>query len=82
MVGSEDFEKLPASLAATLDELTAVLDSVGPESPMQGRLEQTLLELDRTLRQVQGLASTLERQPNAILFDKAVTPDPEPRGER
>jgi paraquat-inducible protein B len=78
MVASDDFSALPSSLDATLAELRGTLESVSADSTMQGRLQGTLSELDRTLSSLRRVLDTLDEQPNALIFNRELPDDPEP----
>lgn len=72
------------SAEATLDEvrravvdLRAMLESEGVRN-LPASLDASLEELNRTLRGVSALAQTLDEQPNALIFPRDATPDPEP----
>jgi paraquat-inducible protein B len=78
LVASETTQGLPASLEATLVELRGTLASVSTDSAMQERMLRTMTELDRTLQALRQLLHTLEDKPNAVIFSREPTPDPEP----
>jgi len=61
----------------SIDELNAILANEDLQTLPQS-LQATLGELDRTLKQVGGLAGTLEAQPNSVLFPRQLEPDPKP----
>jgi paraquat-inducible protein B len=64
-------------LERTIEDLRVLLASEGVQN-LPKSVETSLAELDRTLRSVQGLAGTLEDQPNALIFPRANERDPEP----
>ena len=78
LVASETTQGLPASLEATLVELRGTLASVSTDSAMQERMLRTMTELDRTLQALRQLLHTLDDKPNAVIFSREPTPDPEP----
>jgi paraquat-inducible protein B len=80
LIASDTVADLPASLDAALDELTAVLSALSPDSPIYDRLDRTVTELNRTLQSLETTARTLGDQPSSILFSAPIQPDPEPRG--
>jgi paraquat-inducible protein B len=62
----------------TVAELRALVASEGVQS-LPHSLEKSLAELDRTLQSVSGLATSLEDQPNALIFSREPEMDPEPK---
>jgi paraquat-inducible protein B len=57
----------------------ALRESVGPDSPVLARLEETLNRLAAAGYAVEALAEYLARNPDALLRGKPVTPEPEMR---
>jgi paraquat-inducible protein B len=60
-------EKLPA-LMATSEKTVASFEGVASPG---SQLNETLRELSEAARAVRGLAETLERQPDALLYGKS-----------
>ena len=71
-------EPVPTSLDDTLREVEVTLASFSAESELQTRLLPTITELERTLASLRSLLSTLDQQPNALVFDRAHSEDPTP----
>jgi len=69
--------KTMVELDSTLQELRVLLASQGIQT-LPKSLEDSLAELNRTLRSLEGLAGTLEAQPNSLIFPRAHQADPEP----
>ncbi len=69
---------LPGELSATLSELQRALDSYSEGSPLYERIDRTLLEVNRTLRRMEGLARSIEEEPRSLIFPTRREPDPEP----
>jgi len=61
----------------SIDELNAILANEDLQTLPQS-VQDTLDELDRTLKKFSGLAGTLEKQPNSLLFPRQIETDPEP----
>lgn len=78
ILGSDQTQALPASLESTLAELQATLQSLSGGSELQEGLLDTVAELDRTLRSLRGLVSSLEEQPNSLIFNRVPGEDPRP----
>jgi len=64
-------------LEETIAELRALIASEGMQT-LPRSLEASLAELDRTLQSMRSLATTLEDQPNALIFPRDHEADPEP----
>ena len=67
------------SLAATLDELNALLRGMSGSAGFTENLNRSLLELNRTLRSLQNLTQSLEQKPNSIIFPVNHGDDPMPK---
>jgi len=65
------------SLAGTIAQLNAIIASDDMKSLPQS-IRSSLAELNRTLQSVNALATTLENQPNALIFPRRHEPDPAP----
>jgi paraquat-inducible protein B len=64
-----------------LDETIVALNTLVASEDMQklpASVRASLEELNRTLHSVNNLATTLEAQPNSLIFDRRREPDPEP----
>ena len=81
VIGSEDFQELPGSLTAALDELRTGLASISPDSPPYDRLTRTVTELNRTLQTAERAMRTVDEQPSSLIFPRPIEPDPIPRGQ-
>jgi paraquat-inducible protein B len=64
-------------LQKTIDELNAILANHDTQA-LPGAIQDSLDELNRTMRQVGGLAETLESEPSSIIFSRRHDADPEP----
>ncbi len=73
--------QLPQELNHTLQQLQKTLQGVSPQSPLYGEVQETLRNLDQTLKQAQPTLRTLKQQPNALIFAPGNT-DPIPKGVR
>jgi len=64
-----------------LDETIVALNTLVASDDMQklpASVRASLEELNRTLHSVNNLATTLEAQPNSLIFERRREPDPEP----
>ncbi len=73
---------LPDELKATLEELRATLAGLSPDSSFYQNLNATLLQLNRTLGNVESLTRTLAGQPNAAIMPSTLPQDPIPEARR
>jgi paraquat-inducible protein B len=71
-------QALPDRLGATLDELQVTAASFSGDSELQERLLPTVTELERTLSSLRQMLDTLDRQPNALIFNRDYREDPRP----
>lgn len=78
LISQPALQQLPANINQTMQALRTTLNGLSPESPAYQALTTTLQRLDKTLRDIQPLARTLNEQPNAILFDRKPGNDPVP----
>ncbi|QQG65891.1 PqiB family protein [Desulfobulbus oligotrophicus] len=74
-LNSETAPKLQTALMELQKTLIDVQKSLGANSPLQYNTTKTLEELSRTLRALRELTTTLEHQPQSILFGKKRQPD-------
>ena len=72
-------QAIPAELNKTLAELRQTLNGVSPESPVYRDVQDTLRNIDNTLRDVRPLLNTLKEKPNALIFNQNAK-DPVPQG--
>jgi len=78
-----ELRQVPGSIDETLAELRVVLADLSSNSQLQERLMRTLGEFDLTLQSFHQLMTTLDEQPNSIIFNRALPDDPvPPAGEK
>ncbi len=82
LLKKEDTQALPAHVVATLEEMRGLLGSFANDSPTRIELENTLRQLQQTLRGADALIETYEQKPNAIIFPAKATQDPVPGEQR
>jgi paraquat-inducible protein B len=78
LLGSEGMQALPDRIGETLEELQVTAASFSEESELQERLLPTVTELERTLASLRQMLDTLDRQPNALIFNRDHPEDPRP----
>jgi paraquat-inducible protein B len=70
---------LPGNLQDTLADLRTTLAGLAPDSQAYSDLGNSLQGVERLLRELQPLLRTLDEQPNALLFNRRLGEDPQPR---
>lgn len=78
ILDSKATQSLPSSLDLTLVELRNSLSSVSEDSELQRNLRDVIVNLDETLITLKAVLSTLEEQPNALIFNRKPKADPMP----
>lgn len=81
LLAAPQTRQLPQELNRSLIELRRTLQGISPQSPLYRDAQNTLGNLDQTLKDAQPLLDTLKQQPNALIFDSG-TADPTPKGKR
>ena len=72
-------QAIPAELNKTLAELRQALQGISPSSPVYRDVQETLRNIDQTLRDAQPVLNTLKEKPNALIFNRSEK-DPIPKG--
>lgn len=67
---SPEFAKLPKDLRGTLAALEKSVASIGPDGAIQGDLLRTLDELRAALRAVNQVSTTIDENPDSLLFGR------------
>ena len=73
--------ELPTNVNATMRQLRDTLQGFSPDSQGYNELTQTLSRLEKLMRDVQPVVRTLTDQPNALIFNKKLSVDPQPRAK-
>ena len=74
--------QLPANVNTTMRQLRDTLQGFSPDSQGYNELTQTLSRLEKLMRDVQPVVRTLSDQPNALIFNKKLSADPQPRAKQ
>ncbi|WP_298722442.1 intermembrane transport protein PqiB [uncultured Oceanisphaera sp.] len=74
--------QLPENVNTTMRQLRDTLQGFAPDSQGYHELTQTLSRLEKLMRDLQPVVRTLNDQPNALIFDKKLTEDPQPRANK
>lgn len=80
LVGQSSTQSLPKELNQTMQALQQTLQGISPQSPVYQDAQQTLKNLDRTLKNSQPLLDKLNARPNALIFQQSGS-DPTPKGK-
>ena len=68
LLGSEETQRLPKEIKASLDEVRKTLEGFNDKSTIYRDVARTLEELGTTLRSIESLATTLERKPSSLIW--------------
>ncbi|GGB54026.1 paraquat-inducible protein B [Oceanisphaera marina] len=74
--------QLPTNVNSTMRQLRDTLQGFAPDSQGYNELTQTLSRLEKLMRDLQPVVRTLTDQPNALIFDKKLSQDPQPRAKK
>lgn len=59
---------LNKSLKAVSDDVDSALTGLSPDAPLYYNLNNTLLQLEQTLRSIESVTDLIDRTPNALIF--------------
>ncbi|MES2625801.1 MAG: intermembrane transport protein PqiB [Pseudomonadota bacterium] len=79
LVEAPDTKALPASINGALAELRTTLQGFTPDATVYQELTDALQSLEGLMRDLQPVARTLGEQPNALIFNRSETEDPQPQ---
>ena len=79
LLDAPDTRALPESINGTLAELRTTLQGFTPDASVYQELTDALQSMERLMRDLQPVARTLGAQPNALIFNRSETEDPEPQ---
>jgi paraquat-inducible protein B len=82
ILDNQDTQALPDELRATLEELRSTLDGLSPDSALYQNISGSMLQLNRTLGNLENLTRTLQGQPNAAIMPSTLPTDPVPEARR
>ena len=74
--------QLPDNINNTMSQLRDTLQGFSPDSEGYSELTQTLSRLEKLMRDMQPVIRTLSDQPNALIFNKKLPEDPQPRAKK
>ena len=81
-LAQESLHTIPASVNASLAELTETLRGFSSDSPVYQDLDRSLEKLQDLIWNLQPLVKALSNKPNSLLFSKPQAADPEPQGRK
>lgn len=82
LVASDGTRALPATLNDALAAVAGLLRQLDDAGGLPGNINRSLIELNATLRSLQGLSDTLQEKPNSVIFPIKHEADPMPRSGR
>jgi paraquat-inducible protein B len=75
-------QAIPADLREALTKLQQTVASIGPDGAVQGDLLRTLDELRGLARSIKSLSTTIDEEPNSVIWGKNSSGNPTPRAPR
>lgn len=79
ILADNDTQQIPESIHAVLEELQSVLKGMSPDSNLYQDLNESIRQLNTTLRNIEGLTYTIDTKPNSIIFSKPKQDDLQPK---
>ncbi|HHX35418.1 MAG TPA: intermembrane transport protein PqiB [Gammaproteobacteria bacterium] len=73
--------QMPNNVDAAMRQLRDTLHGFSPDSQGYNELTQTLSRLEKLMQEMQPVIRTLSDQPNALIFNKQLSEDPQPRAK-
>ncbi|WP_205341621.1 intermembrane transport protein PqiB [Denitrificimonas caeni] len=73
--------QMPKHIDASIRQLRDTLSGFAPDSQGYNELTQSLSRLEKLMQEMQPVIRTLSNQPNALIFNKTLTEDPQPRAK-
>lgn len=75
---NEDTQNLSESINTTLDELKVTLKGLSPDSALYQDLNDSIEQLNATMRNIEQLTYTINTKPNSLIFSKPKQQDLQP----
>lgn len=82
LLAKDETQNITKELEATLKQVRASVESLGPTGTVQGDLSRTLDELRAALRAFKTLSDSIEEKPNSLLFGRDSSGTKEPKGKK
>lgn len=79
ILADNDTQQIPESIHAVLEELQSVLKGISPDSNMYQDLNESIQQLNATMRNIEELTYTIDTKPNSIIFSKPKQDDLQPK---
>lgn len=80
LLSDSQTQNMPTELNNSLRQLQKTLQGFDPDSPMYQELQETLIELEEVMQQLQPVLKKVNEKPNALVFGEDARPDPVPTG--
>lgn len=78
MLAKNETQQIPESTHAVLEELRSVLKGMSPDSTMYQDLNDSIEQLNATMRNIEELTYTIDTKPNSMIFSKPKQQDLQP----
>lgn len=79
MLAKNETQHIPESAHSVLEELREVLNGMSPDSNMYQDLNESIQQLNSTMRNIEELTYTIDTKPNSIIFSKPKKLDMQPK---
>ncbi|WP_194439206.1 intermembrane transport protein PqiB [Vibrio fluminensis] len=78
MVESDDTQSLPAEIKQSLQEIQQTLSSFNTTSSVYQNLDDSLVELEKTMKALQPVLKKIDKKPDVLIFGEDSVVDPVP----
>ena len=78
ILSSENTQHIPEALDDSLIQLKEVLEGFSPDTDLYRDLNNSIEQLNETLRNLQGVTHTIDSKPNSLIFSKPRPADIQP----
>ena len=75
---NQNTQQMPESILSVLEELKSALKGLSPESDFYQDLNDTINQLNATMRNIEALTYTMDTKPNSIIFSNPKQQDLQP----
>ncbi|GAB2648816.1 intermembrane transport protein PqiB [Vibrio panuliri] len=79
MVESDETQSLPQEVKQSLQELQRTLDSFNSNSSVYQNLDDSLIELEKTMKALQPVLKKIDQKPDVLIFGEDNNADPLPQ---
>ena len=75
---NQNTQQIPESIHSVLEELKSVLKGISPNSDFYQDLNETIKQLNATMRNIESLTYTMDTKPSSIIFSNPKQQDLQP----